>query len=455
LIVYPVSASPKVVFNGSLLSFDVPPQNVNGRLLVPLRVIFEALGASVEWNDNTKSISAKGSNIEIVITIGELKGFINGQTVELNTPAQIIGGRTLVPLRFVSEAFGATVDWDGETETVTIFKEGVKLSTTELAKLVNTVVTVKTKLEGQDVIGSGVLISSDGLIVTNCHVIGENNEGRIILTGSKMEYTFEVFSRIEDYDIAILYINKKDLPYAKLGDSEKIQVGQDVVSIGNPLNFDSTMSTGIISGIRQIEYLRLIQITTPITFGSSGGGLFDYYGNLVGITTLGVGLGDLNFAIPINDVSRFLYASINFGNDDVKIPQEIIEQIPGYWSLSPTSKLLFSESSDPNNSEFIDRIPRNAERIYWHLNSVHNPPNKLVVYTVKAKYYRAVAENLFEPFTVEEEVSGYACPTWDGSFLTNKIPSNLIPVGVLDIGKYKVELYCEDRLITSGTFEIY
>lgn len=96
-----------------------PPRAENGRVLVPLRAIFEALDASVNWDDNSKTITAGNKN-SIKLTVGKRTAFINGRAVELDVPAKIIKGRTLVPLRFVSEALGAAVEWQEESRTVVI-----------------------------------------------------------------------------------------------------------------------------------------------------------------------------------------------------------------------------------------------------------------------------------------------------------------------------------------------
>lgn len=112
-------AAPKVVLNGQGLKFEVPPTIENGRTLVPLRAIFEALGANIKWDDNTQTITATKPGTEIKLIIGG-QTYKNGQQISLDVPAKIINGRTLVPLRFVSEAMGCQVDWDGDTETITI-----------------------------------------------------------------------------------------------------------------------------------------------------------------------------------------------------------------------------------------------------------------------------------------------------------------------------------------------
>jgi len=109
-----------VVLDGRLLKFDVPPQIINGRTLVPLRAICEELGASIDWVANTKTVTATKDDIVIVLTIGNSSPKINGRLVSIDQPGIIVDGRTLVPLRFVAESFGVKVDWNGNEKIVTI-----------------------------------------------------------------------------------------------------------------------------------------------------------------------------------------------------------------------------------------------------------------------------------------------------------------------------------------------
>ena len=119
----PVTASQdeiKVMLNGKLLNFDVPPQIINGRTLVPLRVIFEALGASVDWNDSTQTVTAARGSTTVSLRIGSNVLTKNSASITLDVPAQLIDSRTMVPARAVAEAFGADVDWVDATQTVII-----------------------------------------------------------------------------------------------------------------------------------------------------------------------------------------------------------------------------------------------------------------------------------------------------------------------------------------------
>jgi len=99
---------------------DTPPTIVNGRTLVPVRAIFEALGAEVEWNGETRTaIGTRGTTI-VTIQIDNSTAYINGEARELDVPAQIINNRTMVPARFVSEAMDCQVSWYGKTSTAAV-----------------------------------------------------------------------------------------------------------------------------------------------------------------------------------------------------------------------------------------------------------------------------------------------------------------------------------------------
>lgn len=109
-----------VKVNNKNVSFDQPPVLENGRTLVPLRAIFEALGAKVDWDQNTQTVTASKGDINISLQIGSANMNVNGENKVLDVPAKIAGGRTLVPVRAISEAFGCDVNWDGATKTVII-----------------------------------------------------------------------------------------------------------------------------------------------------------------------------------------------------------------------------------------------------------------------------------------------------------------------------------------------
>jgi hypothetical protein len=158
-------------------------------------------------------------------------------------------------------------------------------------------------------IGSGFVTDPSGIIVTNFHVI-DGAAGLLV----KMK-DGEIYDRVDvlDYDrrrdIAVLKIRAfKTLPSVSLSDRE-IEAGEEAVAIGNPEGLEHTVSTGVVSAFRQAEGYRLMQISVPISPGSSGGPLFSMDGKVIGITTAGIvsqGAQNLNFAVPIAYVRPLL-----------------------------------------------------------------------------------------------------------------------------------------------------
>ncbi len=121
LLCIPVQAEEiSVYINGEKLEFDVPPILLNDRTLVPLRAIFEALGADVYWDDVSETAMGNRCGVKVSVTVDSADATINGKAYELDQPAVLIEGRTLVPLRFISEAYGCEVEWEEETQTVRI-----------------------------------------------------------------------------------------------------------------------------------------------------------------------------------------------------------------------------------------------------------------------------------------------------------------------------------------------
>ncbi|MGE5390040.1 MAG: copper amine oxidase N-terminal domain-containing protein [Deltaproteobacteria bacterium] len=121
LFAAPASAATKVMLDGKQLSFDVDPVVYNGTTLVPLRAIFEAMGATVKWEPATQRAIATKGDTGVVLKIGSMDATINGLTQTLQVPAKNINGSTMAPLRFVGEAFGAKVRWDAKTSTANIY----------------------------------------------------------------------------------------------------------------------------------------------------------------------------------------------------------------------------------------------------------------------------------------------------------------------------------------------
>ncbi len=158
-------------------------------------------------------------------------------------------------------------------------------------------------------LGSGFLISSDGIVVTNYHVIKDAQGLGVKFAQDKELITnVSVIKTDAIRDIALLKIaTPVNVTPLSMGDSEQITVGEHVVAIGNPKGLQNTVSDGLISAVRDTSGMKQIQISVPISHGSSGGALINMRGEVIGITSSGIEQGqNLNFAIPINYVKEYL-----------------------------------------------------------------------------------------------------------------------------------------------------
>jgi S1-C subfamily serine protease len=163
--------------------------------------------------------------------------------------------------------------------------------------------------------GSGFAIDPDGKILTNNHVISGSNKIEVVLA-DQTSYTAELLDRDPGNDLALIQIKpKKKIPFLRLGDSDRLQVGQKVLAIGNPFRLAGTLTVGVVSAVgREIngENNRvlegLIQTDAAINHGNSGGPLLDSQGAVIGINTAIIGDGNLGigFAMPINKAKLML-----------------------------------------------------------------------------------------------------------------------------------------------------
>jgi len=168
--------------------------------------------------------------------------------------------------------------------------------------------------------GSGFIVNSNGTILTNKHVISDPKAEYAVVTSDGKKHKAEILARDPIDDVAILRINAKNLPAIELGDSSNLDLGEEVIAIGNTLGlFKNTVSKGIISGLSRsiaaktevgepITELRgLIQTDTAINPGNSGGPLLNMSGKVIGINTAIIsGAQNVGFAIPINAAKRDL-----------------------------------------------------------------------------------------------------------------------------------------------------
>ncbi|GIW65185.1 MAG: hypothetical protein KatS3mg093_164 [Candidatus Parcubacteria bacterium] len=167
--------------------------------------------------------------------------------------------------------------------------------------------------------GTGFIVSSDGFIITNKHVVSDSKAEYTVYLNDGRKLKAEILALHPTDDLALIKINANNLPTLALGDSDKIKLGQFVVAIGNALGeFQNTVSFGVISGLRRsitasdehgnVERLEgLIQTDAAINFGNSGGPLFNLRGEVIGVNTaIARGAENIGFAIPINRVKKMI-----------------------------------------------------------------------------------------------------------------------------------------------------
>ena len=216
------------------------------------------------------------------------------------------------------------------TETA---NSGAELATTEIAKQVGpAVVGITSVIQGQMSIfgatqstsqGSGIILSSDGYIVTNNHVVeGANSVSVTLNTGT--DYEAQVVGTDEQTDLAVIKIEpQEELTVATLGDSSALEVGERVVAIGNPmgLEFFGSVTQGIVSAVNRTitvdnRTMNLIQTDAAINSGNSGGALINSHGEVIGINSVKVessGVEGMGFAIPISEASPIISDSLEYG----------------------------------------------------------------------------------------------------------------------------------------------
>ena len=153
--------------------------------------------------------------------------------------------------------------------------------------------------------GSGFIVSADGKIITNYHVIAHTKNATVRLTNEDAYDDVQVLDADKRKDIVLLKIKAVDLPYVQLGRSNAVEIGQRVFTVSNPLGLGdltkNTLSEGIVSGIRQADGYRLFQISAPISHGSSGGPVVNAQGEVIAVAEGQLPDGqNLNFSIPID-----------------------------------------------------------------------------------------------------------------------------------------------------------
>ncbi|MDX2301911.1 MAG: trypsin-like peptidase domain-containing protein [Microscillaceae bacterium] len=253
--------------------------------------------------------------------------------------------------------------------------------------------------------GSGVIVSDDGYLVTNYHVIDEATSIEVILY-DKRSYEAELIGTDPSTDLALLKINEINLPFVKYGDSESLQIGEWVLAVGNPFDLTSTVTAGIVSAKgRNINLLKdnyaiesFIQTDAAVNPGNSGGALVNLKGELIGVNTaIATHTGyysGYSFAIPITIVKKVMDDLMNYGEiqrallgvtirevDAVLAQEKNLKDIGGVYLLSVkedgAAGLAGLEVGDIIKT--VDKTPTNSAAELQAIIATHRPGDKVEV----------------------------------------------------------------------------
>lgn len=391
----------------------------------------------------------KGDNeiIEIKLKKNNKVAYINNSPYTMDVaPIEVPPGRIMVPIRFISEGFGAKVFWDNETETVSIYmenalyyknkastlekevnslkeendnmksqietlnnqknellfqnnvlqnkikeleaenndlKEQIKVLNEKINELSNKEISPKTineifeknrfnitiienydKYGKLNSFGTGFVISEDGKVITNFHVVDGASYLIVKFIDGRNYKITELINYDIKRDLAIFKLPVTSTQSTKLDDSDSVKVGDEIVVISNPASLELTVTSGIVSFTnRIIDNQTWIQFSAPVSPGSSGGPIFNLQGEVVAIVTLkvaGVGYEGLNFAIPINDAKQLLKSEKKVSFDD------LFGSLKS-WDLTD-EEILSAIKYGKSCKDIIDLL--NKFSLYDYLNSV-------------------------------------------------------------------------------------
>ena len=199
--------------------------------------------------------------------------------------------------------------------------------------------------------GSGFVVSKDGLILTNKHVVADTGAEYTVFSNDGQKYSAKILARDSINDVAIIKIKAPNLPTIKLGDSDTVLVGQTAIAIGNALGeFRNTVSVGVVSGLARSvtatgggateTIYDVIQTDASINPGNSGGPLLNLTGEVIGVNTAMVsGAQSIGFAIPINQIKRIVNDILIFG--EIKTPYIGVRYIIITAAIKEAKKLPF------------------------------------------------------------------------------------------------------------------
>ena len=308
---------------------------------------------------NGKRVARSAVALVLAVAMGFAGGFVGAK----------FGGSGKVVIQQVAPSSTADSASGSDNSITAASSSGSSLTTEQVADLVSPSVVVITTEQvvysqwswyGQNQVesgaGSGVIISSDGYILTCAHVV--DGASNITVTINDKDYTATLVGEDTTSDIAVIKIDANGLTPATVGDSDSLKVGQNVMAVGNPLGeLGGTVTGGMISALNRsvtiqgsssVNTMSLIQMDASVSPGNSGGGLFNMNGELVGIVNAKSSSSDaegLGFAIPINDA--------------IKVAQELLEN--GYVTGRPYLGITYLAVTD---AQTASQLGVNAYGVY-------------------------------------------------------------------------------------------
>jgi len=250
----------------------------------------------------------------------------NGKTIEAEiiekTDVYIKVGYYGVPLTYyldeIESIDGNVISTMTPFISKTTFSQPKKEPTQIFKNISPAIVYITNKtVAKEEYIGSGFIFDKEGIIVTNFHVTKGAKELSVKLKNGEVYPVVGIINYDHTLDICILKINASNLPTVFVGDSNSMQIGETLYCIGNPLGLEYSFSNGMLSAVREINDIKYLQFTAPISPGNSGGPLVNSQGQVIGVVTfLMEGGQNLNFAIAINEIKPFISNQIKMTFQD-------------------------------------------------------------------------------------------------------------------------------------------
>ena len=225
-------------------------------------------------------------------------------------------------------------------------------------QVVPSVAALRVGRGGRQGAGSGVVLTSDGYVLTSAHVVSGVDRGSATFSDGR-EASFELVGRDPLSDLAVLRVSTTGLPQVELGDAAALQVGQLVVAVGNPNGFAGTVTAGVVSALgrslpaggRVVE--NVIQTDAALNPGNSGGALVDSRARLVGVNTALVGVG-LGLAVPVNATTLEIVATLMH---DGRVRRAYLGVVGGGRPLAPARAAKLGQSTGVGVVEVVDGSP--------------------------------------------------------------------------------------------------